>query len=209
MGPPALQDISLDKLEKSLSDLDSKFPEKIRLRQVSYDRASNEMLGFPNGSTDFTVFMPSKDLTIRNRVGPFPTDSQQAFMDVVSLGLERTDTKIILIDIASLGVDGIYLNREDDKSVIMNVAKALEKLGETNPKRPVVIRMLLGGSDMGKTWKDLKEPYESFFWSGLEGNKERRIKHPNATLYVGHYCPDFAPRSVQMPPLGQDQRLNG
>jgi hypothetical protein len=194
MGLPPLVDISLDRLEQALNALDEKFPSKIRLREVAFDRASNESLGFPNASTDFTVFMPSSELSIRNKLDLFPTASQQAFMDTVDKGLERKDTKAIFIDIATLFPDYAYLSG----SIMATLGRTLEKLGNEDSKRPVIIRMLVGGSDTDKAESLLKERCESIFWRPSDDGK-RDIIHPNATLYAAFYGPNFAPRFVSMP----------
>lgn len=210
-------DISLDGIEKWLSDLDNKFkfPTDLRLKGLSFDRSNNESLGLPGDASDFTVFMPSKSLEIRNKESTFPSATQKAFKDVIQEGLRRKDTSTVLIDVATLAPQMQYFiqgeARGENASVINSLAKAVDEL---NGKK-VVIRLLVGveklspnKDEVDKRWDlpgnyedSLKKRYEEIFWStdikhepGVSPKYRPIFKHPDVTLYVGYYCPDFQPK---------------
>ena len=213
-SPPELEDISLEKIEKWLLHLDDQFPDKIKLKGVSFDRSNNEFLGFPvEGSdpnadaSDFTVFMPSKLLSVRNAQSAFPTSIQEAFIDVVKQGLKRIDTNTVLIDMATMVPSGWFFNNGGDASVMNSIAKAVDSLDH---QKKVVIRLLVGDDgasrretkgraedttwDETKSWDAIKGTYEDIFWSMSDGRYTPKFQHPNATVYVGYYCPDFQPK---------------
>ncbi|KAK5203115.1 hypothetical protein LTR96_011037 [Exophiala xenobiotica] len=107
-------------------------------------------------------------------------------MDVVDEGLRRKDTEAILIDIDSLFPEDSYLNSGGAGSIMAKIGATLKQLGKDDPKRSVIVRMLVGGSGMNVNWDDLRGRYESVFWNSLEGKSH--IDHPDATLYVGVYA---------------------
>lgn len=201
--PGLPEPITLDKLEKWITDLDNQFPVPLRLKGKSFDRSYNKSLGFTGD--DFTVFMPSAKLAVRNTKSSFPSTSQQAFIDVLKKGLERTDTKKILIDIASLKPEDLYFNEGQEGSIISQLGKFLKEIDQS---KEVAIRFLVGDETKSSSnfnpekpdeyWDGMKSRYEDLFWtkSAKEGGGYQytpKIQHPNATLYVGIYTPEFRP----------------
>ena len=211
MPIPQKMDVSLDGLENWLSTLDNKFPPDLSLRGLSFDRSSNEFLGLSAEPSDFTVFMPSDFLKIRNQQSDFPSATQQAFKDVIDKGLARKDNDTILIDIATLAPEMQYFTRTGgDASIINSLAKALGNL----KGKKVVIRLLVGDNNLqpnedvvDKRWDNpedyeigLKKRYEEIFWSTDFKHDPKSspaytpiFDHPDVTLYVGYYCPNFQP----------------
>ena len=215
-------DVSLDGLEKWLSDLDDQFPAKpadLKLKGHSFDRSSNESLGLSGQASDFTVFMPSNVLSLRNKdpdfiskeLKAFPSTTQKAFKDVVDTGLKRKDTDTVLIDIATLAPEMQYFLQGGDASVIRSLAGLVKGL----EGKKVVIRLLVGdekivanNDEMDKRWdlpedygKSLKKRYEEIFWSTDFKHEAKAspqytpiFEYSDVTLYVGYYCPDFRPK---------------
>lgn len=204
-------DISLDGLESWLSDLDGKFATDLRLKGLSFDRSNNESLGLSGDASDFTIFMPSELSKLRNKDSTFPSATQQAFKDVIKKGLVREDKKIVLIDIATLKPEMQYFIQGGENSVIKSLANAVKDLKE----KKVVIRLLVGDERLppnkevvDQRWdrpKDyansLKKRYEEIFWSigakpaeGASPEYTPIFDHPDVSLYVGYYCPNFQPR---------------
>lgn len=203
-------DVSLDGPEKWLSTLNDKFHPDLTLKGLSFDRSNNEYLGLSAEPSDFTVFMPSDSLKIRNQQSTYPSATQQAFKDVIEKGLARKDNDAILIDIATLAPEMQYFLPGGDESVIKSLAKILENL----KGKKVVIRLLVGDDKLSPNkdvvdnrWdfpenyeKSLKKRYEEIFWStDFKHDPKSSPKytpifdHPNVTLYVGYYCPNFQP----------------
>ena len=203
--PAVPEPITLDKLEKWITDLDNQSPPPLRLNGISFDRSYNKSLGFPGDRPDFTVFMPSAKLAVRNDKSSFPSTSQQAFLDVLNKGLERTDTKTILIDIASLKPEDLYFNEGKEESIISQLGKLLRGIDQS---KEVAIRLLVGdetksssgfkSENLDEYWDGMKSRYEELFWTKstkADGGAQYtpKIQHPNATLYVGIYTPEFRP----------------
>ena len=203
-------DVSLDGLENWLSTLNDKFHPDLTLKGLFFDRSNNEFLGLSAKTSEFTVFTPSDSLKIRNQQSTYPSATQKAFKDVIDKGLRRKDNATVLIDIATLAPEMQYFLPGRDASVIKSLAKTLEDL----KGKKVVIRLLVGDDNFSpnkdmvdKRWdspedyeKSLKKRYEEIFWSkSLKHDAKSSAKytpifdHPDNTLYVGHYCPDFQP----------------
>ena len=197
-------DVSLDGLEKWLLALDQKFHSDLSLKGLSFDRSSNEFLGLSADPSDFTVFMPSDSLKIRNQQSDFPSVTQKAFKDVIDKGLARKDNDTILIDIATLAPEMQYFLPGGDASVIRSLAKTVGGL----KGKKVVIRLLVGDNNLGpnedvvdKRWDNpddyggsLKKRYEEIFWSTDFQHEPKSspkytpiFDHPDVTLYVGYY----------------------
>ena len=203
-------DVSLDGLENWLSTLNDKFHPDLTLKGLSFDRSNNEFLGLSAKASDFTVFMPSDSLKIRNQQSTYPSATQKAFKDVIDKGLGRKDNDTVLIDIATLAPEMQYFLPGGDASVIESLAKNLEGL----KGKKVVIRLLVGDNNLSpnkdvvdRRWDDpedyeksLKKRYEEIFWStDFKHDPKTSPKytsifdHPDITLYVGYYCPNFQP----------------
>ena len=202
-------DVSLDGLEKWISALNDQFASDLSLKGLSFDRSNNEFLGLSADPSDFTVFMPSDSLKITNATSKSPSTSQEAFKDVINKGLARKDNDTVLIDIATLRPEMQYF-LSGDATVIQSLAKVVKDL----KAKKVVIRLLVGDNDLvantnvvDQRWdspdnyeNSLKKRYEEIFWATDFKHEPKAspkytpiFDHPDVTLFVGYYCPNFQP----------------
>jgi hypothetical protein len=180
---PSLEDVSLDKLENAISNIDKAFPENIRLKGYAFERTTNDCLGLYPKDNDFTVFAPAPIILL-------PTDppklkvsilqhtrylstAQQAFVKTIEEGLKRQDTDTVLIDLATLDThENFFLGQCDDGSVIGRLAAAVNAVSE---KKRVVIRFLSGKiGDREEGHAQLRDRYLKIFWPEVENGEERK-----------------------------------
>lgn len=218
---PPLEDITLDKLEKWLSDINAKFPNtadyNLDLKSISFDKTYNVSLGLPPNATDesynseknctagtmhYTVFSPGRFLLEDQFKKPTPylSPSQDAFIQVLTEGLKRDDTNSILIDVATLAPAPEYFTSmsDDGRSVIGERAKAVDMLKQTAPNKEVTIRLLVGDQSSAKltdnkspSFQDRFEKMRKRYEDIFWNSGQPRFTNSKATLYVGFYCPDF------------------
>jgi hypothetical protein len=199
---PPLEDVSLVKLEKSLADIDKRFPKNLQLQGYAFDRTSNDCLGLYPEDTDFSVFAPAPILPTepprlkvsRPDTTRYLSTSQQAFVKTIEEGLKRQDTDSFLIDIATLDThEAFFLGQCDDGSVIGRLAAAVNAVPEG---KRLVIRFLTGSiKNKQEGINKLGDNYQKIFWpevkSGDTTTSMPIITRPNTELYVGFYSPDF------------------
>lgn len=189
------EDISLDKLEEWLQNLDEKAPEDARLKDVSYQKSYNESLGLlPNDPMDFTVFMPWEAWDQENQRN-FTAPLQKALVDVISHGF--SDTRSPFVDLASLMPHLHFLaesGKDKDGKHVPSVVEALADFVNCcdHSSTAPVIRFLIGddaAKSRGETWGQ-KSLFTDLFWR----DGAPLVKHPKARIYVGYYNPNFRPK---------------
>jgi len=183
-----------------------------KMQGVSYERTSNNTLGFGNSPPTYHVAIPHPTWPSGDKsTWATPKGSsilQEAFKDVLSAGAASVSkdgaepSGIFLIDISHLqgGFGGWFTERPNagenvNQSVAEKIIQIVEGL-KPYPKVKPVIRFLQGlwGSNLdsvGQTaWEALgiKDDIKAAFW---KADGSPLITNANAEIYLGLYGPDF------------------
>ena len=190
-------DISLNKIEGWVTDLDNQSKKSLSLTGVAFEKTTDNQLGFLGQQDTFTVFMPWSswpDFGKRD----FPAPLQQAVFDAIDQAneSEQADTVTLAIpfmDLASL-VPGtqFFTEQAGGRSVAQAIADWIDS--HDHEKTQSCIRFLVG--DNGSRGRDLSfhgEPFTDMFWPKVHSDREALVKHPKARIFVGYYNPNFHP----------------
>jgi hypothetical protein len=195
--PP--ETISLAKLETWLTDLDNRAPPQLRLKDSSFQKSYNESLGLSKDPLDFTVFIPWSSWDQEGKNTTYPAPLQKNILEVLARG--SSDTKTPFVDFASLvPTRKFMLESPEDGHFEGSVADAIVQFIKRCDKTTSPVIRFLVGADGSKSRGDVwdgqnKTLFTDIFWETTsDGQYKPRVDHPNATIYVGYYNPDFQPK---------------